>query len=134
MTDNEYAKILEDLHDKILNDNCLLEKVDHNELYALFHTRSILERQEAEIEELYKSLDNRILEIEAQKAEIERLTRENQSFADIGKFYSEIKSEAIKEFWEKVKTKKQWDVDVPDYVFISDGDTLVKEMAGENNG
>lgn len=40
--------------------------------------------------------------INRQKAEIERLNEENKRFADIGKMYSEIKSEAIKEFAEKV--------------------------------
>ena len=54
MTEAENAKILEDLHNKILSDNCLLEKVDHNELYALFHARRILEQQNAEIERLQK--------------------------------------------------------------------------------
>ena len=39
--------------------------------------------------------------INRQKAEIERLQKENNQFADIGKMYSEIKSEAIKEFAER---------------------------------
>lgn len=41
--------------------------------------------------------------IKRQKAEIERLEKENNQFADIGKMYSEIKSEAIKEFAERLK-------------------------------
>lgn len=36
--------------------------------------------------------------IKRQQAEIERLETENNRFADIGKMYSEIKAEAIKEF------------------------------------
>jgi hypothetical protein len=41
--------------------------------------------------------------INRQKAEIERLQKENNQFADIGKMYSEIKAEAIKEFAERLK-------------------------------
>ncbi len=40
--------------------------------------------------------------INRQKAEIERLQEENKSFANIGKMYSEIKAEAIKECLNKV--------------------------------
>lgn len=41
------------------------------------------------------------------QAEIERLREESKSFADIGKMYSEIKAEAIKEFAERLKSKKK---------------------------
>ena len=37
-----------------------------------------------------------------QKAEIERLQEVNDSFTEIGKLYSEIKAEAIKEFAERL--------------------------------
>lgn len=37
-------------------------------------------------------------ENEMLKAEIERLQKENNHFADLGKMYSEIRAEAIKEF------------------------------------
>ena len=37
------------------------------------------------------------------QAEVERLAEENKSFADIGKMYSEIKAEAIKECIEKTQ-------------------------------
>lgn len=66
--------------------------------------------------------------IKRQKAEIDRLKNLNKSFADIGKFYSEIKIEIIKEFWEKAKEKQKWDVDIPNYVIVADGDNLLKEM------
>lgn len=78
------------------------------------------------------NFSNKVLDlINRKNAEIERLEKENHSFADIGKLYSEIKSEAIKEFWDKLKEKRLWDVDIPDYVFVYDGDDLVKEMEGE---
>lgn len=38
--------------------------------------------------------------VEQKQAEIERLQKVNDSFTDIGKLYSEIKAEAIKEFAE----------------------------------
>ena len=41
--------------------------------------------------------------INRQKAEIERLQKESNQFADIGKMHSEIKADAIKEFAELVK-------------------------------
>lgn len=44
-------------------------------------------------------------ENETLKAEIERLQKENNQFADIGKMYSEIKSEVIKEYREKAAIK-----------------------------
>lgn len=62
--------------------------------------------------------------INRQQAEIERLQNENKQFADIGKMYSEIKSEAIKEFAERLKPK----LSVYDEVYV---DNLVKEMVGE---
>lgn len=39
--------------------------------------------------------------IDNQLAEIEKLKKEQERFADIGKMYSEIRAEAIKEFAEK---------------------------------
>ena len=38
------------------------------------------------------------------------------------------KSESIKEFWYRAKQKKQLDIDIPDYVLVTDGDELVKEL------
>ena len=77
--------------------------------------------------------------INRQKAEIERLQKVNDSFTDIGKLYSEIKVEAIKDFAERLKEK------LGDCYIISDGEycgfdcgdihrtitNLLKEMAGE---
>lgn len=65
-------------------------------------------------------------EYNRQKEEIERLRKENERFADIGKMYSEIRAEAIKEFWDKAKQTREFRT-CP-YVYITDGDNLVKEM------
>ena len=73
--------------------------------------------------------------IKRQEAEIERLEKENNHFAGVGKLHSEIKAEAIKEFWEDLKKQsfQGCDCAVPDdVVFVEDGDDLVKEMVGES--
>lgn len=69
--------------------------------YAL----DLINRQKAEIAALTSAVDNSTKEFlklhdtyQDQKAEIER-------FADIGKMYSEIKAEAIKEFAERLKSE-----------------------------
>lgn len=66
--------------------------------------------------------------INRQKAEIERLQKENNQLADIGKMYSEIKTEAIKEFAERVKSRL---IAVTYMNFDDTIDTLVKEVAGD---
>lgn len=71
-----------------------------------------------------KSLDL----INRQKAEIESLQKENNLFADLGKLYSEIKAEAIKEFWNELKSRNTMDERI---VSVASGDNLVKEMAGD---
>lgn len=74
--------------------------------------------------------------INRQKAEIERLQKENNQFADIGKMYSEIKAEAIKEFAERVKKinldtvleADHWGYEYPsEELFCKAVDNLVKE-------
>lgn len=66
--------------------------------------------------------------ITRQKAEIESLQKENNLFADLGKLYSEIKAEAIKEFWNELKSRNTMDERI---VSVASGDNLVKEMAGD---
>ena len=70
-----------------------------------------------------------------QKAEIEALNKENKRLKDKYEIVFQpkamIKAEAVKEFAERLKEKKQWDVDIPDYVYVEDIDNLVKEMVGE---
>lgn len=77
-------------------------------------------------------IDYAISLINRQKAEIKRLKEENNHFANIGKMDSKIKSEAIKEFAEKL-LNTWWhngyespDVDFDDFIY-----NLVKEMVGE---
>ena len=85
--------------------------------------------------------------INRQRAELKGLEKENHRFADIGKTYSEIKSEAIKEFAERLKeapikctvpwlgvtTRGEFEEHFDGVTLqIRDAiDTLVKEMVGE---
>ena len=41
---------------------------------------------------------------------------------------NKIKMKGIKEFWHKLKQKKKWDIDMPDHIYVSDGDNLLKEL------
>lgn len=70
--------------------------------------------------------------INRQQAEIERLQNENNQFADIGKLYSEIKAEAIKEFAELIKANKH-KLFFSVKGFDEQIDNLKKEMVGDNN-
>lgn len=75
--------------------------------------------------------------INRQKAEIERLNIRNKTLIDITKNYdwkfARAKSEAIKEFAERLKEKLQWDTEFENMlVFETDIDNLVKEMTEVN--
>ena len=73
--------------------------------------------------------------INRQKAEIERLNKEVETFADIGKMYSEVKAEAVKEFAERLKKEinvrttfsKEQDKNVLIYI-----DNILKELVGDD--
>ncbi len=110
MTDNE---IIQDLE-------CYIKE---NE-FEYFHSNTM-----NEYPLIRKALDL----INRQKAEIERLQKENDQFADIGKMYSEIKTEAVKEFaerlcedWLKDEDEMLCDVDIAKWIL----DTC-KEWVGE---
>lgn len=80
--------------------------------------------------------------INHQRAEIERLNKEVETFADIGKMYSEIKAEAVKEFAERLKEKSgkvemvcsgalvQRDYTISEKTL----DNLLKELVGDDDG
>jgi uncharacterized protein YjgD (DUF1641 family) len=64
---------------------------------------SLINRQKAEIEKKDKDIMELMAINKSRKEDIEMLIKENSQFADIGKMYSEIKAEAIKDFAERVK-------------------------------
>jgi predicted nuclease with TOPRIM domain len=94
----------------------------------------LINRQQAEKEALIAGQETMSKYIEEQQAEIERLQTENNQFDDIGKMYSEIKSEAIKEFTERLKKAKQYSIERHENIVpVAVIDWLVKEMVGDNN-
>lgn len=86
-----------------------------------------------------KLSENALALINSQQAEVERLKKETDLFADIGKMYSEIRAEAVKEFAEKLimnitinNTNDGYLDYAVDYnCLIEDIQDLVKEMIGE---
>lgn len=142
MTDNEIIKALEICGDE-QNDYCygcpyfvedgICTGFNVNRS-SFLEVLDLINRQKAEIEELYKLLDKKILDIKAQETEIERLNElvaENEkAFNKMTELYNrafnrcrKIKSEAIKEFAERLKSEI--------YTVGFDIDNLVKEMVGE---
>ena len=81
-----------------------------------------------------RALENQLRKIKEIKAEIERLKIRNKTLSAITRNYdwkfAKVKSEAIKEFAERVKNECEsgW-LEIRE----SDFDNLVKEMAGDNN-
>lgn len=127
-----------------------IKKLTEDLEYARYHCTSnkgkdaindaldLINRQQAENDNWEKQF--RILDVECsrlekkteeQQAEIERLKNANDSFTDIGKLYSEIKAEAIKEFAERLKERRGVNFPFTRTVFVEDIDNLVKEMVGE---
>ena len=112
-----------------VSDNCHANLVD----YVL----DFIDRQKAEIEELYKTLDDKIVELQAMrnaansyKSEVERLEYCNSvNVSSIGTLHErlkEAKAEAIREFAEKVKQEINFS-----YAVWRVFDNLVKEMVGD---
>ena len=68
------------------------------------------------------------------RTENERLQKENDHFADIGKMYSEVKAEAVKEFAERLKKEFKPEINYGVVancaikLFRNTIDYLVKEM------
>lgn len=90
---------------------------------------------------LYSDVLGLIDENNRQKAEIERLEQEKgqfeadvEMFTDIGKMYSELKAEAIKEFAERLDESLCKNIGPSRNLYwkiSADIDNLVKEMVGE---
>ena len=115
MTDSDIVKALECCCKNNNCDGCPLD-------YLTFSSQCASELA-------IKSLDI----INRQKAEIERLNKEVETFADIGKMYSEIKAEAYREFAERVKICLQGDIRYDNKIlFECDIDNILKELVGED--
>ena len=148
MTDNEIIKELEEMAAfKSLNLGC--RKI-------LLHAINLFNHQNAEIEQL-KAVRNAELdtihtlgddyekaleEINRLKAEIERLQHYKQSYEDLKaehletiKAIKQDKTEAVKEFWIKLKnycdSEVQFDSTADEYAFERFGNLILKEMVGD---
>ena len=134
MTDNEIISIDEAIRHCYetyfeRDDLCRECREEHKQLAKwleeLKESRNTINRQAAEIENL--------------KIEIERMENQNtlllkKKYKDINTAIKIIKSEAIKEFAERLKEKLQWDVEFYNkIVFEDDIDKLVKEMTEEKS-
>lgn len=116
MTDNEIIKALERLHKRILQSKCA-EEITETEIMGLVNALDLINRQKAEILELQKRIIN--------------------WRADMDYRPDEIKSEAIKEFADRLKEKKykscEWSHGEHPYIVEEcDIDNLVKEMTEVN--
>ena len=119
MTDNEIIKALE----CCINDDCdncpdTFGNCEHN---AMRNALDLINRQ---------------------KADIGRLQKINDSFTDIGKLYSEVKAEVVKEFADRLKALDRLYVDVSygygrehytEAISVNLIDNLVAELVGERN-
>ena len=101
-------------------------------------TLQIVEQKQAEIEKLraikeviLDNYQNSINEVIQLRAEIERLQKENESFSCLGKMYSEIKAEAIKEFAERFEEELGEDFFNHYPYVLAALDILVQEMVGD---
>ena len=93
----------------------------------------IINRQKAENINLNGHLEQLKSRYDNARAEIERLQKENHWFADIGKMYSEVRAEAVKEFAERLKAII---IKCPkNFISITakDIDNLLKELVGEGD-
>ncbi len=80
---------------------------------------------QAEIERLRKFLN---MSRNVSLARRNQNLRKDELLIKIAAELKTAKSKAIKEFWNKLKRKQKWDVDLPNYILVADGDNLVKEM------
>ena len=97
----------------------------------------LINRQNAEMKSLTEKLEvlgdplqDAQYKIAEQQAEIERLTKIVEEQHEGSLIAMEVyKNEAIKGFWEKAKQTREFRTQP--YVYIVDGDNLVKEMVGD---
>lgn len=118
MTDNEIIKALECLHKRILQSKCA-EEITETEIMGLVNALNLINRQKAK---------NESLKVDLAKCSI-RLD-------NLYKTADEIKSEAIKEFAERLKTETflaKAVESVEHVIWMNEIDNLVKEMTEEKN-
>ena len=108
---------------------------EYNEIRVdvlLLNALDLINRQQEMIDAFIAGQETLQKALAEKIAEIERLQKENNQFADIGKMYSEIKSEAVKEFAERLKERKKYNT--MDSIICTNEmiDNLVAEMVGKS--
>jgi predicted nuclease with TOPRIM domain len=156
MTDEQIVKALEICSSDAFNDSkerctgCKYDGADKNlfcfevlekdALDLINRQNAELSKKDTEIDILIRKKESLRDENSELKAEVDRLqlkiTELQHRLSELGlydlqvevskKIEKEIKTEAIKEFWEKAKRTIQFRTQP--YVYITDGDNLVKEM------
>ena len=140
MTDEQIIQALEIcVSEEIRCSECPFDEVCGN--FEIKDLLDLINRQKVEIEKLntvnadmHESLRLACETNKDLQAEIERLAEENKSFADIGKMYSEIKAEAIKEMNAKIYCyKTNIFIKGEELIIIpmSDYNDILKEMVGD---
>ena len=121
MTDNEIKKALEDLFKLMLHDG------DLQRTSIISKALDLINRQKEEIERLQKKANIPFAKITFEMNKLQEVVNEYVKNIEID--INLAKSEAIKEFAERLKEKLQWDVELDNkLVFESDIDNLVEEM------
>jgi hypothetical protein len=112
-------------------DNCPLYdfEMEHCEKQIKLQALSFIILQQADKERLE-------IELQKAKAEIEELKFPYKMQVEVSKeIENEIKSEAVREFAERLKAREQWEVEYREkIIFTSDIDNLVKEMTEKEGG
>ena len=105
MNDNEIVKALECCMGMIEGEceECPMCNKEYCKDALMGYSRNLINRLQADQEALINGQESLQKYIADLQAEIERLQGVIDSFTDIGKLYSEIKSEARKEFAERLK-------------------------------
>lgn len=115
MTDNDYGKILSGLHEKILNDEEMLQKVDHIELHALGMMTSLFRFQEESLEQ-WKEEANKYQAL----------------WCDVVRDIQTAKSEAIREVANKFWVESAKILDTDTLFWIQEiKNKILKEMVGD---
>ena len=78
----------------------------------------------------HNAMRNALNLINRQQEEIERLKKINDSFTDIGKLYSEVKAEVVKEFADRLQIRC---IKQDGCLWSSDVGAELEEMLGEEN-
>ena len=128
--------------DKKLTDKEIIKALEQcvkrgNRNYDTDLVLDLITRQQAEILRLKSMNQAKLDTIHDLQVEIEQLKEEANKYQNLWCMaiddIEKAKSEAVKEFAEKLKEKAMQKFDWNEYVEVDEIDNLVKEMAGDDN-